>query len=294
MDVEINGARIRYEKLGAENDPTIVALHGGPGIGDHRKPKRAFEPLTDEYELVVYDHRGCGQSSLTRPYTNEQYAADLDGLRRRLDLGPMVLIGGSYGGFIAQEYASRYPEALAGLVLRDTAPTHEYDAVAREIARDRLPAVRSRGLDVPRISEDELDLVMDGNVPSDAAFGRLFDGMLPLYAPSLDEFDAEAARESIEETSFHHETHNAMFTDEFPTMDYTDELPAIEVPALVTVGRHDWITPPAAAEEIADLLPDSRLTVFDSSGHSPHLDQQEEYLRRVRAFLDEIGFGGTA
>jgi proline iminopeptidase len=115
--------------------------------------------------------------------------------------------------------------------------------------------------------------------------------MAPLYAPSIEAFDAEAAREATAARTFHHETHNAMFTEAYPNMDYTADLPAVDVPALVTVGRHDWITPPAASEEIAELLPDARLLVFEDSGHSPNLDQQEEYLDCVREFLAEIGYG---
>jgi proline iminopeptidase len=291
MYADINGAELYYEVHGADADPAILALHGGPGIGDHEKPKEAFEPLTDAYQLVVYDHRGCGESSLTEPFSNEQYAEDAEGLRRHLDLDEIVIIGGSYGGFITQEYASRYPENLAGFVLRDTAATSAYEKAAQENARERFPAVKRRGFEVPDISWEEFTTVMDGNVESDEQFERIFHGMLPLYAPSLDEFDDEAARESIEETNFHHETHNVMFTEEYPTMDYTDVLPEVDVPALVTVGRHDWITPPEASIEIADLLVDSRLVVFESSGHSPNLDQQDQYIARVREFLDEIGYG---
>ncbi len=290
MFAEINGAEIYYEVLGEENEKAIMALHGGPGIGSHQKPKKAFSPLSEDYKLVVYDHRGCGESSRTRPYSNEQYAKDAEGLRRHLDLGQIIMIGGSYGGFITQEYAIRYKENLAGIVLRDTAPSYKYDEKSREIALEKLPRVREKNLDVPQITEEDLAKVMDGNVRSNEEFKRIFHGMLPLYAPNLDEFDAEAARERVESIPFRYETHNKMFTDEFPNMDYTAELPEVTVPALVTVGRHDWITPVEASEEITELLPDSRLEVFENSGHSPNLDQQEQYISRVKEFLQEIDY----
>lgn len=291
MYAEINGAELYYEVLGPEDAPAILALHGGPGIGDHAKGKKAFEPLADDYRLVVYDHRGCGQSSLTPPFSNEQYAADAEGLRRHLGLGEIVTIGGSYGGFIAQEYAVRYPENLAGMILRDTAATRDHDERARRNAREKWPELQAGEFDVPDITWEEFERVMDGEVSSDEEFERVFHGMLPLYAPSLEDFDAETAREATEAREFHHETHNTMFSESYPEMDYTDELPDVDVPTLVTVGRNDWITPPAASRELADLLPDARLEVFESSGHSPNLDQQEEYLARVREFLDEIGYG---
>lgn len=291
MYAEINGAELYYEALGDEDDPAVVALHGGPGVGDHAKPKAAFEPLTDDYRLVVYDHRGCGRSEVTGPFSNEQYADDLEALRQHLGVDEFVLYGGSYGGFIAQEYAIRYGDRLAGLVLRDTAATPDHDEAARENARAGLPEVRERGIDVPEITMEELDRVFAGDVASDEEFARIYHGMLPLYAPDLDAFDADEAREAIDDLQFHHETHNVMFSEAHPNMDYTPDLPDVDVPALVTVGRHDWITPVEASEEIADLLPDSRLVVFEESGHSPNLDQQDDYLARFREFLDEIGFG---
>lgn len=287
--VEVNGAELHVETRGDPADPAILALHGGPGIGDGRKPLRGFEPLADDHFLVVPDHRGCGRSALQPPYTIGQFAADVEGLRRQFGLGAVVLVGGSYGGFITQQYAVDFPRHLRGFVLRDTAATPEYDERAREIARERLPEVRERDLDVPHITPAELDRVMDGRVRSDEEFRRLFHGMLPLYAPSLDAFDAVEARERIADLNFHHETHNRIFSEVFPRMDYTDDLPGVEAPALVTAGRHDWITPPAASEEIAALLPDAELEIFEESGHNPQFDQREAYLERVREFLDSLG-----
>lgn len=287
--LEVNGAELHVETRGKPADPPVLALHGGPGIGDGRKPLRGFEPLADDHFLVVPDHRGCGRSALQPPYTNEQFAADVEALRRHFDLGDVVLVGGSYGGFITQQYAIDHPDHLRGFVLRDTAATPEYDRHAREVARERLPEVRERDIDVPHITGAELDRVMDGRVGSDDEFRRLFHGMLPLYAPSLDAFDAEEARERIRELHFHHETHNRIFSEVFTEMDYTPDLPDVEVPALVTVGRHDWITPPEASEEIADLLPVADLEIFEESGHNPQFDQREAYLERVRAFLADIG-----
>ena len=294
MYAEINGAELYYERHGDESAPAILTFHGGPGISDHQKAKTAFEPLTENYQLIVYDHRGCGKSDLKPPISNKQYAEDAEGLRDHLNLGEIVVIGGSYGGFIAQEYASRYPENLVGIVLRDTAPTAEYEIAARENARESFPDMKERGFDVPDISWEEFVDVMEGNVTSDEEFRRIFHGMLPLYAPSLDAFDAQEAQAGIDQLTFHHETHNIMFSSEYPNMDYTSSLIDIDVPVLVTVGRNDWITPPEAAAEIADLLPNSQLVIFESSGHSPNLDQQDQYLKRVREFFATIDYGTPA
>jgi proline iminopeptidase len=293
MYAEINGADIYYEVHGPEDAPAVVSLHGGPGISDHQKGKEAFEALTNRYRLVVYDHRGCGQSSLTEPYSNAQYAKDCDALIQHLGLQEVVLVGGSYGGFITQEYAIRFGDRdhFEGFVLRDTAASSAYEENSVENAEESWDAMKSRNFDLPDITWEEFMRVMNGDVASDEEFERIWLGMLPLYAPDLDEFDVEAAKEATAAREFHHETHNEMFTNAYPNMDYTDDLPDVDVPGLVTVGRHDWITPPEASEEIADLLPNSRLVIFESSGHSPNFDQADQYLARVREFFDEIDFG---
>jgi proline iminopeptidase len=160
------------ERLGDPDAPALLSLHGGPGISDHSKGKEAFEPLTDDYQLVVYDHRGCGRSELALPYSNEQYAADAEALRTELDLGEVVLIGGSYGGFVTQQYAINHPEHLTGFVLRDTAATSEYEDNAWENAREKWPDLQSMDLGVPEITWEEFSRVMDGDVRSDEEFER--------------------------------------------------------------------------------------------------------------------------
>jgi proline iminopeptidase len=290
MRATINGAELYYEVLGDDDAPAIVVFHGGPGLSDHRKGKEAYRSLTDDYRLVVYDHRGSGQSSRTPPFTHEQLADDAEALRDHLGIDEWVVIGGSYGGFIAQEYALRHPEHLRGVVLRDTAATPEHRDRAREIAAERIPEVQAADLDVPEVTKESFDRMMEGRLRSDEEFRRTYHSVAPLYAPSLDDFDAAATRETIESLNFRHETHNAMFSREHPEMDYTADLPDVSVPFLVTVGRHDWITPVEFAEQIADLVPDSRLVVFEESGHSPNLDEPAAYEATVREFLEEIGF----
>lgn len=289
MYVQLDGVELYYETLGSPERQSIVVFHGGPGLSDHRKGKETYRQLADEYHLVVYDHRGCGKSAREPPYTNATFADDAEALRNALDLGEIVVIGGSYGGFVAQEYAIRHGEHLVAMVLRGTAAVSDHRDEAREIAAERLPAVRAADLDTPELSKEAFDREMDGKLRSDADFRRTFHSITPLYAPSLEAFDAQETREQIENLQFNHEVHNAIFSEEHPTIDYTDDLPAVDVPTLVTVGAADWIAPPKYAEQLADLLPNSQLVVFEESGHSPNVDQPEEFIRTVRRFLDRTG-----
>jgi proline iminopeptidase len=107
MFITINDNALFVEDLGPRDGRPILIHHGGPGVGDHRSAKAAFEPLTDEYRVIVFDARGSGRSEGREPYTHEQWAADVECLRRHFGLNSFVMAGGSYGGFIAMEVAVR-------------------------------------------------------------------------------------------------------------------------------------------------------------------------------------------
>src|SRR5258708_2724893 len=124
--IALNGAAFRYATAGEQNGETIVVLHGGRGIGDHSGDFKAFLPLADRYRLLAYDQRGCGLSSLTPPYSFEQFADDLEAFRVELCGGRrIVLIGGSFGGMIPLTYAVKYgSKAPPSFDPPGTAPDH--------------------------------------------------------------------------------------------------------------------------------------------------------------------------
>ena len=123
--VQLNGSEIFYTQSGV-GIPCLV-MHGGLGC-DHTYMHPWMDALGDTFQLCYYDHRGNGRSG--RPsletLTFEQFAADADALRAHLGVEQIAVMGSSYGGFIAQEYAIRYPERVSLLVLMDTAPTFDY------------------------------------------------------------------------------------------------------------------------------------------------------------------------
>jgi proline iminopeptidase len=85
---------------------------------------RGLDIVSDVLRLVYYDHRHNGRSG--RPpvetLSHAQLAADAEGLRKLLGLGKVVVLGHSYGGFIALEYALRHPDSVSHLIPQDTAP----------------------------------------------------------------------------------------------------------------------------------------------------------------------------
>src|SRR5689334_22255859 len=131
MHVTINGVRLFFdvdgEKLAVDGPrlgekPTLLLLHGGPGF-DHTMFKPSFAPLAEVAQLVYLDHRGNGRSERGDPalWTLDQWADDVRAFCEVLGIERPVVLGYSFGGFVAQAYATRHPDHPAKLILYSTA-----------------------------------------------------------------------------------------------------------------------------------------------------------------------------
>ena len=274
MDVTINGARLNVEVLGPDDGPVLIAHHGGGGIGSLAEPRSTFGPLADRFRVIVFDARGCGLSEGVGPYSHEQWAADVDGLRQWAGVERVTVAGGSYGGFIALEYAVRYPDHVSAIMLRDTSADGSNLEIAFENARTQTRV---------EIDWEHFNRYWGGTVRSDAELKALWAELIPLYDFEYDEAKSTAA---VEAGIYRHESHNACFQENFPTYDLKADLPNITVPTLVTVGRGDWVTPVSASETIARLVPNSELVIFEKSGHSPQTEEREKFQGVLRDFID--------
>lgn len=273
MRVAINGAELEVEVLGDPAAPVLIAHHGAPGIGSRAEPKASFGALADTYRVIVFDARGSGESSDTPPYTHAQWAADVDALREWAGVEQIVMAGGSYGGFIALEYALAFPRRVRALVLRDTAAADTFRATARE---------RALSTDRTTIDMELFDRSFGGQVRDNADFKETWKAILPLYDY---EYDPESVAAKAEAPIYHYATHNYAFSTNLPAYDLTGRLAEITAPTLVTVGRADWITPVEASEQLVAGLPNATLTVFEKSGHSPQVEERDAWLATVREFL---------
>ena len=273
MRLPINGAELDVEVLGPEGAPVLIAHHGAPGLGSRSEPKASFGALAGSYRVIVFDARGSGASSDTPPYSHEQWAADIDALREWAGAEHIIMAGGSYGGFMSLEYTLRYPGRVRALVLRDTAAADRFRGQARQRALDT---------DRTTIDMDLFDRSFAGQVRDNEDFKACWRAILPLY-----DYDYDPAKvdQRADSTSYHYATHNYAFGINLPNYDVTAKLHEISCPTLITVGRHDWITPVEASEELAARIPGSQLVIFEQSGHSPQTAERDAWLAVVREFL---------
>lgn len=270
--LDINGARLAYDDTGDTTKTAVVTLHGAPGMGSRANDWAVWTNLKDSYRIVSYDQRGSGSSTETPPYTHEQFCADLESIRQQLGLGKIILTGGSYGGMIALEYVLRHQENVHALVLRDTTPSNNFRG-------DALGTAMRSGFPM---DEAALERLFSGHTTSNDDFRELIRMIMPLYTV---EHDPEAEAEKVAAMQLHYATHNFAFSQNQPGFDLSARLKEITIPVLVTVGRHDWITPLEASKVIASEVQNGELVIFENSGHGPQNEERELWLKTVSEFL---------
>ncbi len=174
------------------------------------------------------------------------------------------------------EYAARHPDRVSAVVLRDTSADN-----ANQDLAIRNAAASSR----VTIDRAKLDRIMSGTVRDDDDLRDCWREILPLYDH---DYDPAAVEKRVAATPYHYATHNYAFAVNQPNYDIKHLLPGITAPTLITVGRHDWITPVECSRTIAGLIPGSELRIFEKSGHSPQVEEAELWEATVRAFLSGV------
>jgi proline iminopeptidase len=255
----------------------LLLMHGGPGA-DHWT-MLPFRRCADQFTLVFYDHRcnGRSQGAPVSSMTFENLTADADALRQKLGFKRWAVLGHSFGGQVALEYALRYPGSLSHLLLLDTGGDSRW---SQQNAADLLA---KRGY-----SPKKVELVR-----------RWFNGqfapreMLPIlmrigsaysYHPSLWLTARDLARG---------EWHSKMrpealiFAGRYLLKGWTvmDRLGEITAPTLVMAGRGDFVFPPEHQLELAAAIPHARLQIIERAGHNPHSEQPAEVMAAIRGFI---------
>lgn len=273
MYAEVNGTRLYYEVEG-EGLPCLL-LHGGLG-SDHGIYKPWMAPLADVLRMAYFDHRGNGRSAEAplETYTHEVFGADADALRQHLGWDKVVMVGWSYGGFLALEYALRYQENLSHLVLIATAPSHEFMEESR-------PEIESRGTPEQR---EAFERFRTGDW-DDAELQRLMELMFSSYFAQPER--AEQCRRQRHPIIYRAKVRRWVFRNEMPKYDVRDRLPEIHVPTLVMAGRHDLHCSVHQLETIAHGISGAHLVVFEDSGHMIPMEENQEFCAAIRSFIQE-------
>ncbi|CAM9010286.1 unnamed protein product [Wickerhamomyces anomalus] len=273
--VNIGGAELEYLLEGEGLGDLIITLHGGRGFGSKESDHSVYKELAlSGYRVLSFDFRGHGNSSFTPPFTFKRIVEDIEELRQHFTKDKVIIIGGSFGGFIAQQYAITYPNSLKALVLRVTAPSHHHEADAFKVLEKRLDKA-------PNVSVEMLRKVFS-SFDSDEEFRLTIFAMLPLYSET---YDANQGLKSALKTKYRAQSHNELYSEQEKYFDYREGLKQLNVPTLIIVGDKDWICPPKQSQLIHSLVKDSELLEVEGANHSAHLEKRALVLDKISSFL---------
>jgi 3-oxoadipate enol-lactonase len=238
----VNGIDLYYERGG--DGPPLLFCNGSGATLESSAP--IIEQFRRHFDVVAHDQRGLGRTSIPAgPYTMADYAADAAGLLDHVGWATSAVVGISFGGMVAQEYAVTFPERVTRLALLCTSaggaggasyPLHELAA--------RTPAEQA-AIGVTLIDTRFTPEWLSGH-PHDQA---LLDARAA-RPPSTGE-RRRGELEQLEARRYH---------------DVWDRLPKVTAPTMVACGRYDGIAPLANGEAIASRIPDADLRVYEG-GH---------------------------
>jgi len=264
-----------YVEVTGHGDPLLL-MHGGPGL-DHVS-LTSFRELADRHTVVLYDHR-CNGRSTGAPVTSmtwENLTADADALREEFGFERWAVLGHSFGGQVALEYALRYPERVSHLVLLDTAGD------ARWSQENAAEVLAGRGFSPKTVAVARR--FYDGRIaPKD--FVRASIRLLPAYDHRFSFLRlARAMLEGGWRASMRPEA--LIFGGQMMRgWSVMDRLGEIGVPTLVMAGHDDFLFPPESQALLAAGIPNARLRIIERAGHNPQSERPAETLAAVADFL---------
>jgi pimeloyl-ACP methyl ester carboxylesterase len=279
----VRGLDLFVEVVG--QGPPLLLMHGGPGA-DHWT-MQPFRQLSERFTLVFYDHRCNGRSTgaPVESMTFDNLTADADALRETLGFERWTVLGHSFGGHVALEYALRYPDQVSQLVLLDTGADSRW---SRENA-PRLVAERGYGTEqaelVRRWFRGEFE-------PRQMA--RILMRLGPIYNPHTNLLGSARMLWHGWRTKLRPEPLIFAGRVLLDGWSVVDRLADITAPTLVIAGRDDFVFPPESQQELASGIPGARLVLIDRAGHNPHDERTDEVMDAIRDFSGPAASPGAA
>jgi 3-oxoadipate enol-lactonase len=261
---DVRDLSMYYEIRGT--GPRLLGISGTGG--DLRRSPNIFEmPIARGFRILGYDQRGLGRTSRPDiPYSMADYADDAAALLDAVGWERCAVMGISFGGMVAQEFALRYPHRVERLVLACTSsggaggasyPLHE---LAHLPAEDYVRRIL-------RLSDTRRDAAWQA--AHSAQFQAMLDQTLAILRIGADEPGRQIGARRQMEARARHDTY--------------ERLPTLRMPVYICGGRYDGIVPPARLEVLQRRIPGARLELFEG-GHLFFI-QDPRAIKRIEAFL---------
>jgi proline iminopeptidase len=285
--VPIEGGKYRvWTKRVGRGATKVLLLHGGPGLT--HEYFECFEDFLPQQgiEFYYYDQLDSAYSDKPndeRLWNVARFTDEIEAVRKELGLQKFILLGQSWGGLLAMEYALKYQQHLSGLVISNmVAGIPEYMEYAAKLlaatpddVQKSLAKYAAEGkYDDPRYVQLMLEHVYSKNVcrlnpwpePLERSIGH-WNTKIYNYLQGPNEFVITGTLKDW-----------SRFTD----------LPKINVPTLIVGGAYDTMEP-AQLERMGKLIPNSRVYICPNGSHLAMYDDQENYFRELLAFGKSVG-----
>ncbi|MEZ2126844.1 MULTISPECIES: proline iminopeptidase-family hydrolase [unclassified Sinorhizobium] len=279
-DIEVDGYRVVAYSFGTGGE-TVFCLNGGPGLPcDYLR--EAHSCLVDRgYRIVAFDQLGTGASD--RPedaglWTIGRYVEETETVRKALGLGKVHMLGHSWGGWLAIDYALTYPENLQTLILEDTVADMPH--LVSELERLRA-ALGPETVAMMQKHEAQGTYNHPEYLAAITILNYRHVCRLPKWpAPvrrSLDDWNMGPYATMQGPNEF-------LYIGNLKDWNRIPDLPRIPVPVLITTGEHDELTP-ACALRMKLALPNAELKVFANASHMPFYENPGDYYPALLDFL---------
>lgn len=276
-----DGHQIAYWQFGSPGGKPAVYLHGGPGAGSGLNTARLFDP--QQYRIILFDQRGCGASlphaDLTAN-TTWHLVADMEKLRRHLQIEKWLVCGGSWGSALAMAYAQTHPAAVSEIVLRGIFTLRRAELLwfYQEGASWLFPDLWQAFLaPIPPAERGDMMSAYYRRLTGDdqtqrrrcaKAWSGWEGATLSLLADQRREtsFADEQFALAFARIECHYFVHGGFFDFDGQLLAQAERLAAI--PTVIVQGRYDIVTPMQTAWELAQALPDAEFVVVPDAGHA--------------------------
>ena len=274
-----SGHTIYVEESGNATGQPIIFLHGGPGGGTGPKQRRFFDPA--HYRIILFDQRGCGQSSPSGEIVNNKtndLINDIETIRKHLAIDKWFLFGGSWGSTLALSYYVKFPELVKGLILRGIflSRPFELDWFLKGVEiffpkkYEKLLSFH-HSINKKSLVTDYSRLVFGSDIKlaeKAAHAWNSFEGsILKLTYEDQEEastinYPEELARARVQL----HYIKNMCFVEGDSILESIKELS--EIPTIIVQGQYDMVCPPQTADDLYKVMPHADFRLIPDAGHS--------------------------
>lgn len=271
--------KLYWEQSGRPDGMPVVFLHGGPGAGSAPTHRRFFDPA--HYRIILLDQRGSGRSTPAGSLidnTTGHLVADLEQVRRHLNVDRWVVFGGSWGSTLALAYAQAHPQHCRALVLRGIflGEDAEIDWFLHGIAQF-FPEVHRAFVEAIPLAErgDLLSAYYRRLTGGDKSARRAaalawsrYEGACSTLLPSHDtvlNFSELDFAERLARIEAHYFV-NRLFIPQGSLLAGVEGIR--HIPAVIVQGRYDMVCPISTADKVHQAWPEATYNVVPDAGHA--------------------------